>query len=96
MINRFNQKLSDQSIRAIVKKICAQAGINRRITPHTFRHTFGTLLLEKGVDIRYIQTLLGHSSIVTTQIYTHVNNKQQRQILTTKHPRRDFVMSADN
>lgn len=57
------------------------------ITPHMFRHSFATLLLEEDVDIRYIQRLLGHSSIVTTQIYTHVTTKKQRDILTTKHPR---------
>ncbi len=62
------------------------------ITPHVFRHTLATLLLEKDVDIRYIQSILGHSSIMTTQIYTHVNRKKQRQILTAKHPRKDFSM----
>jgi integrase/recombinase XerD len=70
------------------------AGITRRITPHTFRHSFATLLLEKDVDIKYIQSLLGHSSISTTQIYTHVNREKQRQILRAKHPRRDFTMEV--
>lgn len=90
LVNRNNKKLSDQSIRGIVKNTCKKAGLKRRITPHAFRHTFGTLLLEKNVDIRYIQSMLGHSSITTTQIYTHVNNKRQRQILASKHPREDF------
>lgn len=62
--------------------------MNKKITPHTFRHTFATLLLEEDVDIKYIQNLLGHSSITTTQIYTHVNMAKQRQLLSTKHPRR--------
>lgn len=92
LINRFNKKLSDQSIRGVVRQICKKAGIKRQITPHAFRHTFATLLLEKGVDLRYIQSLLGHSSITTTQIYTHVNNRRQRQILATKHPRGDFSL----
>lgn len=92
LINRFNKKLSDQSIRNVVKKLAAQAGILKRVTPHLFRHSFATLLLEKDVDIKYIQTLLGHSSIMTTQIYTHVNRVKQRQILRTKHPRKDFSM----
>lgn len=92
LINRFNKPLSDQSIRRIVKKIADKAGITKHITPHIFRHSFATLLLEKDVDIKYIQSLLGHSSINTTQIYTHVNRKRQRQILSTKHPRRDFSM----
>ncbi len=90
LVNRLNKKLSDQSIRSIVKNICLKAGLKRKITPHMFRHTFGTLLLEKNVDLRYIQSMLGHSSITTTQVYTHVNSKRQRQILTAKHPRRDF------
>ena len=92
LINRFNKKLSDQSIRNVVKKLATEAGISKRVTPHLFRHSFATLLLEKDVDIKYIQSLLGHSSIMTTQIYTHVNKAKQRQILRTKHPRRDFSM----
>lgn len=92
LINRFGNKLSDQSIRNLVKKLAINAGISKKITPHLFRHTFATLLLEKDVDIKYIQSLLGHSSIMTTQIYTHVNKAKQRKILKTKHPRRDFSM----
>lgn len=92
LVNRFKRPLSDQSIRNLVKRLVSSAGIKRRITPHTFRHSFATLLLEKDVDIKYIQSLLGHSSINTTQIYTHVNRKRQRQLLTTRHPRREFSM----
>lgn len=92
LINRLGHKLSDQSIRTIVKKLAGTAEINRHITPHMFRHSFATLLLEKDVDIKYIQSLLGHSSIMTTQIYTHVNRAKQKQILRTKHPRKDFNM----
>lgn len=94
LVNRFNKKLSDQSIRNIVKKLVDKAGINRRITPHVFRHTFATLLLEKDVDIRYIQHLLGHSSIMTTQLYTHVNRAKQKQILRAKHPRKDIMTAS--
>ena len=92
LINRFGKKLSDQSIRNFVKNLAIRSKIQKHITPHVFRHTLATLLLEKGVDIKYIQSILGHSSIMTTQIYTHVNRKKQRQILTTKHPRKDFSM----
>ena len=86
-INRLGKQLSDQSVRFMIKKYSQDAGITQHITPHMFRHSFATLLLEEDVDIRYIQQLLGHSSIVTTQIYTHVTSKKQRDILTTKHPR---------
>lgn len=88
--NRFGLKLSDQSIRNIVKKMTKNTSVKINVTPHVFRHTFATLLLEKDVDIKYIQNLLGHSSIMTTQIYTHVNIEKQKQILSSKHPRKDF------
>ena len=64
--------------------------INMHITPHMFRHTFATSLLEADVDIRYIQEMLGHSSINITEIYTHVAVAKQRDILVSKHPRKDF------
>lgn len=86
-VNRLHKPISDQSVRNIVDKYSTLAGIKNHITPHMFRHSFATLLLEEGVDIRYIQRLLGHSSIVTTQIYTHVAGKKQRDILSEKHPR---------
>ena len=89
-INRLHNPLSDQSIRLMIKKHTIKATIHKKITPHTFRHTFATLLLEEGVDIKYIQHLLGHSSIMTTQIYAHVNTNKQKRILQTKHPRRKF------
>ena len=65
-------------------------GISMHITPHMFRHSFATLLLEQDVDIRYIQKLLGHSSITTTQIYTHVTSAKQKEIIKTKHPRNNL------
>ncbi|MCM1296789.1 MAG: tyrosine-type recombinase/integrase [Muribaculaceae bacterium] len=86
--NRLHRGLSTQSVRQLIRSIVFASGISKHITPHTFRHTFATLLLEEDVDVRYIQSLLGHSSIATTQIYTHVNPNKQRQILQTKHPRR--------
>lgn len=86
-INRLGNRLSDQSVRIMINRYCKQAGIKQHITPHMFRHSFATYLLEEDVDIRYIQNLLGHSSIVTTQIYTHVTSKKQRDILAAKHPR---------
>lgn len=89
-INRLNKQLSEQSVRLMIHKYQKLSGLSKYITPHMFRHSFATLLLEEGVDIRYIQHMLGHSSISTTQIYTQVNMKQQKKILNTKHPRRHF------
>lgn len=86
-INRLGKRLSEQSVRIMVVKYCKMANINLHITPHMFRHSFATLLLEEEVDIRYIQRLLGHSSITTTEIYTHVSMQKQKEILNNKLPR---------
>jgi len=85
--NRFGRRLSEQSIRMALKRHARAAGIEK-ITPHVFRHTVATMLLEQGVDLRFIQMFLGHSSIVTTTIYAHVNDKSQRDVLSHRHPRR--------
>ena len=86
-VNRLQHKLSDQSVRFMINHYAELAGNSQHITPHMFRHSFATLLLEQDVDIRYIQRMLGHSSISTTEIYTHVSNTKQKDILTNKHPR---------
>lgn len=86
-VNRLRRKLSDQSVRFMINQYVELAGIDQHITPHMFRHSFATLLLEQDVDIRYIQRMLGHSSISTTEIYTHVSNTKQKDILVHKHPR---------
>ncbi len=88
--NQSGQKLSDQAVRRMINKYSSIAAIDLHITPHMFRHTFATSLLEADVDIRYIQEMLGHSSINITQIYTHVAMSKQRDILINKHPRKDF------
>ena len=85
--NRFGRRLSEQSIRMALKRHVKAAGLEK-ITPHVFRHTVATMLLEQGVDLRFIQTFLGHSSIITTAIYAHVNDKSQRDVLNRRHPRR--------
>lgn len=82
--------LSDQSVRRMINKYTSLAAIEQHITPHMFRHTFATSLLEADVDIRYIQEMLGHSSIHITEIYTHVAMSKQRAILSTRHPRNNF------
>lgn len=86
-INRLGNRLSEQSVRNMITSYTEQANISLHITPHMFRHSFATLLLEEDVDIRYIQQMLGHSSITTTQIYTHTSINKQKSILTVKHPR---------
>jgi len=91
-LNRDKRALSDQSVRQIIKKYQKRARIPENATPHMFRHTIATLLLENGVDIRNIQTLLGHSSLAVTEIYTHVSLSAQREALGKKHPRRKLKM----
>jgi len=86
-INRLHQRYSEQSVRSMIVKYLKLATIDMHITQHMFRHSFATLLLEADVDIRYIQKMLGHSSIKTTEIYTSVSMAKQNNILTTKHPR---------
>lgn len=86
-VNKFGRRATEQSVRNMINSYCKQCGIEIHITPHMFRHSFATLLLEEDVDIRYIQRMLGHSSITTTQIYTHVTSSKQKEILKTKHPR---------
>lgn len=89
-VNQSGKPLSDQAVRRMIHKYTSLAAIEQHITPHMFRHTFATSLLEADVDIRYIQEMLGHSSIHITEIYTHVAMAKQRDILMTKHPRKDF------
>lgn len=92
-VNRLQHKLSDQSVRFMINHYAELAGISQHITPHMFRHSFATLLLEQDVDIRYIQRMLGHSSISTTEIYTHVSSSKQKDILVNKHPRNQMSIN---
>ncbi len=89
-IRQNGTPLSDQAVRRMLKKYCRLASIDHHITPHMFRHTFATSLLEADVDIRYIQNMLGHSSIHITENYTHVSLAKQREILINKHPRNNL------
>jgi integrase/recombinase XerD len=94
-INRLNNRMSEQSVRFMVKKYAKLANCNKNVTPHMFRHSFATLLLEEDVDIRYIQKLLGHSTITTTQLYTHVSTAKQKEILSAKHPRNKIMITVN-
>ena len=93
LFNQRGRPLSPQSVRRIINKYLNRIGVSNHVTPHMFRHTFATSLLEAGMDIRYIQSLLGHSSISITQIYTHVTARQQTLLLAQKHPRGKMTFS---
>jgi integrase/recombinase XerD len=86
--NRLGSRLSEQSVRSMLNRHAVRAGLALHLTPHMLRHSVATLLLEQGVDIRYIQHFLGHSSITTTQIYTAIHDQSHSHILASRHPRR--------
>ncbi|ANI27023.1 Integrase [Streptococcus agalactiae] len=81
-----HKPLTEQSVRLVLKTVREQMNLTTTITPHMFRHSFATMLLDNDVDIRYIQQILGHSSIAITQIYTHVSQSKQKEILSTCNP----------
>ena len=72
----------------IIKQLAEKIGLNKNISPHTFRHSFATHLLENGADLRAIQLMLGHESITTTEIYVHVDRSHLKEVLTKYHPRK--------
>ncbi|MCX6813879.1 MAG: tyrosine-type recombinase/integrase [Candidatus Azambacteria bacterium] len=83
-----NLRLTTRSIERLVKHYAAKAGLSKKVTPHSLRHSFATDLLMNGADIRSVQALLGHSSITTTQIYTHITDKQLREVHQAFHGKR--------
>ncbi len=87
-VNGYGNRLSDQSVRNMLNKLSAATPVCYHITPHMFRHSFATSLVNQDVDIRCIQEILGHSSIKTTEIYTHVDLTKQKRVLEAKNPRK--------
>ena len=91
LVNSRGGTASPQYIRRLVRQLGENAAISRRVTPHMFRHSVATYLLEEGVDIRYVQRLLGHRSIVTTEIYTHVADAALKSRVIERHPRKSIL-----
>ncbi|HKJ48530.1 MAG TPA: site-specific tyrosine recombinase XerD [Christiangramia sp.] len=87
-LNRRGNKLTRAMIFTIVRRLTEAAGIRKKVSPHTFRHSFATHLLENGADLRAIQQMLGHESITTTEVYVHVDRSHLRQVMESYHPRK--------
>lgn len=87
IINKNGDKLSDRYVRNIINKLVQKAGLNIKISPHTIRHTFATDMLEEGADLVTVKELLGHESLNTTSIYTHITNEQIKKTYNMAHPR---------
>jgi integrase/recombinase XerD len=86
-VNRRGKRMTRESVWRLVKRWTDVAGVAERVTPHTFRHSFATHLLEGGADLRVVQALLGHASISTTQLYTHLTGERVREVYARAHPR---------
>lgn len=86
-INKYGKQLTDRGIRLIIDNILKKGMVTYHISPHTLRHTFATHMLDNGADLRVVQELLGHSSLSSTQVYTHVSNEHLREVYLNTHPR---------
>lgn len=87
ILNHRGEKITDRAIRYILNKIIDESSLKKHISPHTLRHTFATHMLESGADLLTVQELLGHESLSTTQIYTHITNEHLRNVYLNSHPR---------
>ena len=92
-INSRGTNMSRVIVFIIIKELTQKAGISKSISPHTFRHSFATHLLQNGADLRFIQEMLGHSSITTTQVYTHLKTEELRDVILNFHPRNRNITS---
>jgi site-specific recombinase XerD len=86
-VNRNGTRLSDRAVRNIINKYIAQQAMAQHVTPHMFRHSFATHLLNRGADLRSVQELLGHVNLSTTQIYTHLTTEKLKKVYDQSHPR---------
>ena len=87
IVNRYGNKITDRGIRKILDSIILEASLSYKISPHTLRHTFATHMLDSGADIEIVKELLGHESLSTTQIYTHVTSESLKRVYSETHPR---------
>lgn len=87
IVNRYGNKITDRGIRKILDSIILEASLSYKISPHTLRHTFATHMLDSGADIEIVKELLGHESLSTTQIYTHVTSESLKRVYSKTHPR---------
>ena len=87
ILNKDGNQITDRGIRLIISKILKKGEIDYHVSPHTLRHTYATHMLNDGADVRTVQELLGHSSVETTGIYTHVSNEHLRKVYLNSHPR---------
>ena len=87
-LNRFGEPLSRVSVFNMVRKRALEAGVRKSISPHTFRHSFATHMVENGADLRVVQEMLGHESVLTTEIYTHIDSRTWQAEVLSHHPRR--------
>ncbi len=85
-LNKYNKPLTERSVERIIDKYSKKAGINKKVTPHTFRHSFASHMLDRGADLRTVQELLGHERITTTQIYTHLTIERLKDFYNKSHP----------
>jgi integrase/recombinase XerC len=86
-VNRFGGRITARSVRRVVRKYAMRLGLSGKVTPHTLRHSFATHMLDAGCDLRTLQEMLGHSSLSTTQVYTHVTTRRMQEVYQNAHPR---------